>query len=236
MNLYTEEIKLKEENRLFYSDTGETKKLGCIGHLRGDFGHDGKEFWTTWFPHENHEKNDEVFREIFDRVINLCREKGNPLCSRGDMRAYCREYPECRLETGYSPTWGFRIPTQEYMLYLRCCPDVVGDYNFYVYAYDKQMLMKKLAEERGLPLYCYGYLPTTREEIRIDFATSGYTPYRKLKSDKDVKEINREIGVTPAQAEAMKVGSMFGWNVPGADPKSYDEKGKPIPPRSGGER
>ena len=55
-------------------------------------------------------------------------------------------------------------------------------------------------------------------------------------ADKDVKEINREIGVTPAQAEAMKVGSMFGWNVPGADPKSYDEKGKPIPPRSGGER
>ena len=135
MNLYTEEIKLKEENRLFYSDTGETKELGCIGHLRGDFGHDGKEFWTTWFPHENHEKNDEVFREIFDRVINLCREKGNPLFGRGDMRAYCREHPECRLETGYSPTWGFRIPTQEYMLYLRCCPDVVGDYNFYVYAY-----------------------------------------------------------------------------------------------------
>ena len=96
--------------------------------------------------------------------------------------------------------------------------------------------MKKLAEERALPLYCYGYLPTTGEEIRIDFATSGYTPYRKLKSDKDVKEINREIGVTPAQAEAMKVGSMFGWNVPGADPKSYDEKGKPISPRSGGER
>ena len=119
---------------------------------------------------------------------------------------------------------------------MRCCPDIVGDYNFYVYAYDKQMLMKTLAEERGLPLYCYGYLPTTGEEIRIDFATSGYTPYRKLKSDKDVKEINREIGVTPAQAEAMKVGSMFGWNVPGADPKSYDEKGKPIPPRSGGER
>ena len=94
-----------------------------------------KEFWTTWFPHENHEKNDEVFREIFDRVINLCREKGNPLFGRGDMRTYCREHPECRLDTGYSPTWGFRVPTQEYMLYLRCCPDVVGDYNFYVYAY-----------------------------------------------------------------------------------------------------
>ena len=97
MNLYTEEIKLKEENRLFYSDTGETKELGCIGHLRGDFGHDGKEFWTTWFPHENHEKNDEVFREIFDRVAakgitaalsGRCEVKYVPPPREKDFNAY----------------------------------------------------------------------------------------------------------------------------------------------------
>jgi hypothetical protein len=40
--------------------------------------------------------------------------------------------------------------------------------------------------------------------------------------------MNRELGISPAQAEAMKVGSMFGWNVPGADPKNYDENGKAI--------
>lgn len=236
MTLYTEQIQLSEEEKLFYSDRDEAKELGCIGHLRGDFGHDGKEFWTSWFPHENNELNNESFQDVFDKVINLCREKWNPLFNRGDMRAYCREHPECRITDTNGPTWGFRIPTQDYMLYLRCSPDVVGDYNFYCYAYDKQMLMEKLAGDRGLPLYCYGYLPTTKEEIRIDFATSGYTPYRNLASDRDVKEINRELGVTPAQAEAMKCGSMFGWNVPAADPKSYDDKGKPIPPRSGGER
>jgi hypothetical protein len=42
---------------------------------------------------------------------------------------------------------------------------------------------------------------------------------------KHVLEMNRELGVTRQQMEAMKVGSMFGWDVPGADPKSYDEYG-----------
>ena len=34
------------------------------------------------------------------------------------------------------------------------------------------------------------------------------------------------MGVTPAQAEAMLAGSMFGWNVPAANPKNYDKDGK----------
>lgn len=228
MRLNTETIKLKEEEQLFYSIKDEPRELGCIGHLRGDFGKDGREFWTTWFAHENHEKNDEYFRDLFDALINLCREEGSPLFNRGNMRSYCREHPECRLKTGIYPTWGFRILTQDYAFYLRCMPDVVGDYNFYVYAYDKKMLLEKLAGDRGLPLYCYGYLPTTREEIRIDFATSGYTPYRKQGNGRAANEMNRELGITPAQAEAMKVGSMFGWDVPGADPRNYDENGKSI--------
>ena len=31
-------------------------------------------------------------------------------------------------------------------------------------------------------------------------------------------EQNRKLGVTTAQEEAMKIGSMCGWDVPGADP------------------
>lgn len=222
-----EAIKLVDEKTLFFTDENHPKEMGGIGHLRGDFGSDGKEFWTTWHPHQCHELNDDKFKMIFDAVINKLREPGNVLCNRADMYSYCRPKPECRIPHPYGEQWGFRILTQDYAIYLRCMPHC-GDYNFYAYCYDKEMLMNKLAKDRGLPRYCYAYLPTTQEEIRIDFAESGYTPYRKQGNGRAANEMNRELGISPAQAEAMKTGSMFGWDVPGADPKNYDENGKAI--------
>ena len=222
-----EKIKMKEEQPMFYTAEGESKEIGCIGHLRGDFGEDGKAFWTTWYSHSNHDLNDDKFQIIFDAVINKLREPGNVLHNRGDMYNYCRTMPDCKIPHPYGDQWGFRILTRDYAIYLRCMPRC-GDYNFYAYCYDKEMLMNKLAKDRGLPRYCYAYLPTTKEEIRIDIAESGYTPYRKQGNGRAANEMNRELGITPAQSEAMKVGSMFGWNVPGADPKNYDGNGKTI--------
>ena len=46
-----------------------------------------------------------------------------------------------------------------------------------------------------------------------------------------VDECNEIGGVSKAQAAAMLAGSMFGWDIPAADPKNYDEQGKPIKPR-----
>ena len=37
-----------------------------------------------------------------------------------------------------------------------------------------------------------------------------------------VDELNGNLGVTPAQRQAMEIGSMAGWAVPGADPSSYE--------------
>lgn len=33
----------------------------------------------------------------------------------------------------------------------------------------------------------------------------------------------------------MRTGSMFGFHVPGADPKNYDKDGKPLPPKDRGD-
>ena len=38
---------------LYFSQSEEQDKAtGCIGHLRGDFGN-GRQFYTTWWPHQN---------------------------------------------------------------------------------------------------------------------------------------------------------------------------------------
>ena len=75
----------------------------------------------------------------------------------------------------------------------------------------------------GLPEFCAAELPSTGETILIRRGERGYW----ASPDRDVERTNRSLGVTPAQREAMLVGSMFGWEVPGADPRRYDENGNP---------
>lgn len=84
-----------------------------------------------------------------------------------------------------------------------------------------------------LPEVCYSILPSTGDVIIIKHGESGY--YRCEYSTED-KAFNREfandrnanLGVSKAQIEAMLAGSMYGWDVPAADPKSYDENGTPL--------
>ena len=41
---------------------------GCIGHLRGDMGSEGKSFYTTWFDHQEDIKT-QLFKEHLFFVI-----------------------------------------------------------------------------------------------------------------------------------------------------------------------
>lgn len=85
---------------------------------------------------------------------------------------------------------------------------------------------------KKLPRECYHVMEVSNEIIRVVRGMQGYYPtdiptvsrdHAQMLADK----MNKELGVTKAQAEAMFVGSLFGWNVPGADPDNYDEEGKP---------
>ena len=70
-------------------------------------------------------------------------------------------------------------------------------------------------------------LSSTSQLICIKWGETGYYPSEwdtggKKRNVELADELNENLGVTPAQRQAMEVGSLAGWDVPGADPKNYE--------------
>lgn len=87
--------------------------------------------------------------------------------------------------------------------------------------------MGTLENLKKLPEKCFATLRATGEVIAITRGEIGYAPIRNLVA-MDIDKVNAGMGCNKAQKEAMIVGSMFGWHVPGADADMYDpETGKP---------
>ena len=77
-----------------------------------------------------------------------------------------------------------------------------------------------------LPEVCLSTMPGTGELIVLKRGETGY--YRSEWNTGDAErnrqiadDHNRARGLSPAQVEAMRVGSMFGFATPGADPQRY---------------
>lgn len=86
--------------------------------------------------------------------------------------------------------------------------------------------------EPPMPELCYTLLPSSGEVIKVFRGDRGYTPLKIPSVDsaaarKFADDMNRRLGVSKAQESAMLAGSMFGWNVPAANPQNYDDKGTP---------
>lgn len=85
----------------------------------------------------------------------------------------------------------------------------------------------------SLPKQCYSLLLDTGNVVILKRGETGYYKTDIPHTSKEearaiVEEYNRKLGVTRAQEEAMKGGSMFGFNKPIADPANYDAQGQPL--------
>ena len=89
----------REEAGLFYSEPNQTldEALGTVGHLRMDFGSGGKEFFHTWWPHNEDQFNTGEFKDDLQDVVDALRADG-PLKDLSAMSTYC-----CLLYTSPSP-------------------------------------------------------------------------------------------------------------------------------------
>lgn len=84
-------------------------------------------------------------------------------------------------------------------------------------------------DKKGLPEYCFIALKTTGEVVMVTRYQMGYNPTREGNEpwygEETADIVNADRGITKAQARAMEAGSMFGWDIPAADPSMYDKYG-----------
>lgn len=147
------EIKpMQPEERLYaYGQSQQIRgQTGSIGHLRGDFGKSGREFYTTWEDHVKSYRGED-FGDEFDKIINALRFEdvgGGLFEGRNSMRLYCKGHPESAFAGNYCEEYGFRIDKGEHSFLIRCNP-MQDDYNFYVFCYVKEHLDAHMEKARN---------------------------------------------------------------------------------------
>lgn len=107
-----------EEAGLFYSELDEKQDeaLGTVGHIRMDFGSGGKEFWHTWWPHNEDRFNTLEFKEELQAIVDTLRANG-PLKDLASMSNYCHKnggaITEDSRSFGYGTKYCHKSPTLE---------------------------------------------------------------------------------------------------------------------------
>ena len=134
-----------EEAGLFYAlPADQDAELGAIGYVRIDFGHEGKEFWHTWWPRGEESLNSPAFKAELTELVNELRKTG-PLKDLGGMSEYCYGNGG-EIEGGWRQNYGYVIETENYRYCLRCNP-APGDYQSYLTAFDLRVQRMNMSEK-----------------------------------------------------------------------------------------
>ncbi len=132
-------------------------------------------------------------------------------------------------------TWQYRTDGSESLFwghYFTSREDAYADYRLRI-ENEVRNVAECTHQSPLLPKLCYAPLPSSGEIVMIERGFKGYCKANipqtgdAMLNRKTADDLNKAIGVTRAQAEAMAAGSLFGWDCPAADPRRYDEQGTP---------
>ena len=134
----------ESEAGLFYAMTPEKDaELGCIGHVRMDFGHGGKEFWHTWHPSGDESLNSPEFKQELGEVVDALRK--TVLKDFSALSSYCYNHGG-EIRGGGRQNYGYVVDTDRYRYCLRCNPQP-GDYQAYLTCFDKSQQELNMAQQ-----------------------------------------------------------------------------------------
>ena len=137
-------------------------QTGAIGYLRGDFGKNGAEFYSTFFDLRESLKTD-AFRADIDTVVSTMREAGGPLRDRYAMASFCGLRESAAFKGNLGTEYAYRVDTAQFSYLMRCNP-TPHDYNFYIWCYQRASLETHMASaQRGIRFIT----PDYREKFRI---------------------------------------------------------------------
>lgn len=127
----------EKEIPLTYScGTKRAKERGLIGFVRADFGSNGKEFHSTWWPYCDDLKT-MYFKNDLKVVLDTLRGDGYFLHDRDTLIEFCRSGTPLKYDDlNY---WGIRVDTHDYSFLFRLFP-FRGDYSFYCMCYKRELL------------------------------------------------------------------------------------------------
>lgn len=141
-------LRCAKENEMIYTFAQSQQlymQTGCIGYLRGDFGH-GNAFYTSWFDTAPFRKTPE-FQSEFNEVITAFRDDSQYrgiLHNLEDMKMLCATRPQSKMPDRLREySYAFRADTQKHTYLLRLFP-FQSDYNFYIYAYQREHFERHL--------------------------------------------------------------------------------------------
>ena len=158
-----------------------------------------KEFWHTWWPHNEDRFNTPEFKEVLQRFVDDLRQTGL-LKNLGAMDAYCWQHGGSITEDRRS--YGYIAETENYRFCLRCTP-FPGEYQGYLYCYDlcQQEMYRQEHPVVGRVTFASGeqqeftdskaLLQAIREELPFR-STTGFR-FETLTDDPEVKKAVDDI-------------------------------------------